>query len=86
MKSAQQKFNEYLDECRETSDAVSEFVETSYDNYKSYSQAAGALESMVKDLISELPKARRAEIRERFRKMARDQQNEITFKQIKESA
>ena len=85
-KSAQQKFNEYLAECRETSDAVSEFMRASNENYGSYSYAAGSLETIVKDLISELPKARRAELRERFYRMAQQQKNEALFKQMKETA
>ena len=83
-KSAQQRFNEYLEECRETNDAVNEFTKSSYENYKGYAYAAGALESIVKDLISELPKARRAELRQRFYDMAQKQKNEFLLKQIKE--
>lgn len=85
MKSAQQKFNEYLDECRETSDAVNQFVESSYDNYKSYGHAAGALITIVCDLIADLPKAKRAEMRQRLYNLAQKQKNELLAKTIKEA-
>jgi hypothetical protein len=86
-KSAQSKFNEYLDECRETNNAVNEFVKASYENNdRSYSYAAGYLESMIKEVITELPKARRAEIRKRFLDMAQTQKNEQLIKSIKETA
>ena len=82
-KSAQQKFNEYLDECRETSQAVTAFTSAAYDNYGNYAYACGSLESMVKDLIGELPKAKRAEMRQRFFDMAQKQKNELLAKTIK---
>lgn len=85
MKSAQQKFNEYLDECRETSDAVNQFINFSADNYKGYAYAAGALSTVLQDVIAELPKARRAEIRERLYRMAQDQKNELLAKTIKDT-
>ena len=85
-RSAQEKFNEYLDECRETSDAINEFVKASYENNdRNYGYAAGDLESMIKDVITELPKARRAEIRKRFLDVAQTQKNEHLLKSIKES-
>lgn len=84
-KSAQDKFNEYLAECRETSQAVTEFTSASHENYGNYAYACGALESMIKDVISELPKARRAEIRQRFFDMAQKQKNEHLAKVIKEA-
>jgi hypothetical protein len=85
-KSAQEKFNEFLDECRETSDAVREFVDMSYDNHKSYGHAAGALTTIVQDLIAELPRAKRAAMRDRLYGMAQKQKNELLLKSIKESA
>jgi hypothetical protein len=85
-RSAQDKFNEYLDECRETNDAVNEFVKASYENYnRTYSYTSGYLESMLKEVIIELPKARRAEIRKRFLDMAQTQKNELLIKTLKES-
>jgi len=86
-KSAQSKFDEYLNECRETNDAINEFVKASYDNNgQTYSYAAGYLESMIKDLITYLPKAKRAEIRNRFYDLAQKQKNELLLKTIKETA
>jgi hypothetical protein len=84
-KSAQEKFNEYLAESRETSDAVREMVETSYDLNKTYGYAAGYLQSLVVDLISELPKARRAELRNQLYAQAQKQKNELLAKTIKEA-
>jgi hypothetical protein len=85
-KTAQEKFNEYLDESRETNDAINEFVKASYDNNdRNYSYAAGYLESVIKEVISELPKARRAEIRNRFYSVAQKQKNELLVKTIKET-
>lgn len=82
-KSAQQKFNEYLDECRETNDAVNQFVNASFENYKNYAYAAGSLATIVNDLIRELPKAKRAEMRDRFYSMADKQKHEFLIKTIK---
>jgi hypothetical protein len=85
-KSAQQKWNEYLDESRETADAVREMVDCSYDLYKSYGHAAGYLQSLVNDLIRELPKARRAELRNQLYGQAQKHKNELLLKTVKESA
>jgi hypothetical protein len=85
-KSAAQKFDEYLNECRETSSAINEFTKASLDNYGNYAYAAGYLESMIKDLIIQLPKAKRAEIRNRFLALAQTQKNELLLKTIKEAA
>lgn len=85
-KSAQQKFNEYLDESRETSMAVSEFTSSSFENYGNYAHAAGYLESVVKDLIGQLPRAKRADLRQRFLDQAQKQKNEYLLKTIKETA
>jgi hypothetical protein len=83
-RSAQEKFNEYLEERRETSDAAREMVDTSYDLYKSYGHSAGYLQSLVVDLISELPKARRAELRDQLYRQAQKQKNELLANVIKE--
>lgn len=85
-KSAAQKWDEYLAECRETSAAVSEFTAAAYENYGSYSYASGYLESMIKDVINQLPKAKRVEIRNRFLALAQQQKNEHLLKTIKETA
>ena len=85
-KSAAQKFDEYLSECRETSAAVSEFTAAAHENYGSYAYASGYLESIIKDLIGQLPKAKRVEIRNRFIALAQQQKNEHLLKTIKEAA
>ena len=87
-KSAQQKFNEYLDECRETSDALNAFeraVQARYDGH-GYAYVAGYFMMQFKEAVSELPKKRRAEIRERFLREAKKFEQETLLKTIKESA
>ena len=84
-KSASQKFDEYLRESRETNDAINEFTKASYDNHGTYAYAAGYLESMIKEVILQLPKAKRAELRGRFATLAQTQKNELLLKQIKDS-
>jgi hypothetical protein len=74
--TAQQKFNAFLNESRETSQAVTELITASHELYGNYAYACGFLESMVKDVIAELPKARRAEVREQFLARARKLRNE----------
>lgn len=85
-KTAQDKFNEYLAECRETTDAVNEFINSSYENYGSYAYTVGALQSIVTELIGELPRARRAALRERFYKLAQQQKNETLARALRETA
>jgi hypothetical protein len=82
-RSAQQRFNDGIAEVQETNDAVREFVTASRDNHDSYSYAAGALEGIVLDLIGELPRQRRADMRERFRRMAREQKNQQLMRALK---
>jgi len=84
-KSAQQKLNEFLDESRETSDAVREMVNSSFDRYQSYSHAAGYMQVLVGELINQLPKSRRAEYREQLYRQAQKYKNEALIKTIKES-
>ena len=40
---------------------------------------------MIKDVINQLPKAKRVEIRKRFLALAQQQKNEYLMKQIKDS-
>lgn len=84
-KTAQQKFNEYLDECRETTQAVNEFIDRSQENHKNYAYATGALSTIVQEIIAQLPKAKRAEYRQRFQVLAQGQKNELLAKTIKDS-
>ena len=85
-KSASQKWEEYLSENQETGSAINEFTKASFDNYGNYAYAAGYLESMIRDLINQLPKAKRAEVRNRFLALAQTQKNELLLKTIKEAA
>jgi len=84
-KTAQQKFNEFLDESRETRNAINEFESASRENHKSYAFAAGVFSTLLGDVIAELPKARRAELREQLYKLAQKQKNEALFNNIKET-
>lgn len=85
-KTAQQKFNEYLDECRETAQAVNEFINRSHENCQGYAYATGALSTIVQEIIAQLPKAKRAEYRQRFLDLAQGQKNEFLIKKIRETA
>ncbi len=82
-KSAQERFNAYLAEYAETTDAVNEMVNASVANYKSYAHATGVLSTMLQDAISQLPRAQRADMRERLYRVAQDQKNDLVFKTVK---
>lgn len=83
-KSAQEKFNEYLEECRETRDAINELEKASRENHDgSYAYACGVYSVVLAEVISELPKKRRAEIREQLLRSAQKQKNELLAKTIK---
>ena len=87
-KSAQQKFNEYLDECAETREALSAFeraVHAKYDG-SGYAYVAGYMMTQLQDAITHLPKAKRAEFRETFLRAAKKFEQENLMKTIKESA
>lgn len=84
-KTAQQKFNEFLDESRETRDAINEFEAAARENYKSYAFAAGVFATLLGDVIAELPKARRAALRDQLYSLAQKQKNEALFNTIKET-
>jgi hypothetical protein len=85
-KSAQDKFNEYLAECRETRDAINSVETASRENCDgSYAFACGVFSMMLGDVISELPKSRRAELREQLYRIAQKQKNELLAKKIKDS-
>ena len=69
-KSAQQKFNEFCNESSDTRNYVRAFVRASYDKHGSYGHAAGYLESLVGNLIMELPKSKRESARADLMKAA----------------
>lgn len=86
-KSAQERFNDYLKEYTETTDAVNEFINSSVKNYNgSYAYATGALSTILQDAISNLPKAKRSEFRERLYSLAQKHKNEILVKTLKKAA
>lgn len=88
MKSAQSKFNAYLDECRETREAMGAFekaVQEKYDNH-GYAYIAGYMMTQLQDAITHLPKAKRAEFRENFLREAKRFEQENLLNKIKETA
>ena len=85
-RSAQDKFNEFLAESRETSQAVSELTSASFEFYGNYAYATGFLESMIKDVIAELPKARRAEVRRQFQQRAQSIRNQMLVDTLSQTA
>ena len=86
MKSAQQKFNEYLEESRETRSAINEVESASRENCDgSYAFACGYFAALLGDVIAELPKQRRAELREQLFRTAQKQKNELLARTIKEA-
>ena len=86
MKSAQQKFNEYLEESHSTMAAVNEVTESTLARYGSYSFAAGCLGMILTDAIGHLPKAKRAEFRARLAKISDKARHEILINTIKDTA
>lgn len=48
-----------------TSGVLKQFTDQSYKNYKSYSYAAGVLETILWDISRDLPAEKRQELRER---------------------
>jgi len=87
-KSAQQKFNEYLEDCQKTTDATNAFekaVQAKYDGH-GYAYVAGYMMMQFREVVSELPKKRREEIRELFLREAKKFEQENLLRTIKESA
>jgi len=74
-KSAQQKFDEYLAECRETSQSINDMVQSSYDLYGNYAYSAGYLQSLLAEVIDQLPKAKREGLRNQLRRQAQNDKN-----------
>ncbi len=86
MKSAQQKFNEYINESQSTMAVINEVTESTLERYGSYSFAAGALGMILADAIGHLPKAKRAEFRSRLAKISDKARHEILLNMIKDTA
>lgn len=81
-RSAQEKFNAYLDEARETRDAINEVEHNSYKNYGDYAFACGVFSVMLARAVNELPKAKRAEFRNELYKIAQKQKDELLSKVV----
>lgn len=86
-KSAQQRFNEYLDECAETREALGAFERAVHEKYdgSGYAYIAGYLMTQLQDAITHLPKAKRQEFRETFRRAAQKFEHENLINKIKDS-
>lgn len=67
---ARQTFDQYLAEFRQTQQAVNSMTDASYKNYGDFAYAAGYFGSMIADLVAQLPKAKRAEVREQLLRKA----------------
>ena len=73
---ARQTFDQYLAEFRETQQAVNSMTDATYKTYGDYAYVAGYFGSVIADLVSQLPKAKRAEVREQLRRKAAEFQKE----------
>jgi hypothetical protein len=69
-KSATVKIEEYLNECHGTKALLKEFSDVAKDKYGTYAYASGYFETMMADLIMELPKKRREELRTQLHNQA----------------
>ena len=85
-KSAAQKWDEYLAEFRETQQAVNAMTDSSHSLYNDYAYAAGYYGSMIADLVSLLPKAKRAQVRAQLLQQADKLEKEQLLKTIKDTA
>ena len=80
-------FSVYLEECQKTTDALNAFeraVQTKYDN-NGYPYIAGYMMMQYREVVAELPKARRAEIQARFLREAQKFEQEHLLQTIKEA-
>jgi len=62
-KSAAVKIEEFLNECHGTRAVLKEFNDVAKSRFGDYSYAAGYMESLMVDMLMELPKARREAFR-----------------------
>lgn len=83
---ARQTFDQYLAEFRETQQAINAMSDTTHKLYGDYAYAAGYFGSMIADLVAQLPKAKRAEVRAQLLKTADKHQQEFLLKAMKEAA
>jgi hypothetical protein len=81
-------FAVYLEECQKTSDALNAFeraVQAKYDNH-GYPYVAGYMMMQFREVVAELPRKRREEIRERFLREAQKFEQEHLINTIKDTA
>jgi hypothetical protein len=81
-------FAVYLEECQKTSDALNAFeraVQAKYDNH-GYPYIAGYMMMQFREVVAELPRKRREEIRERFLREAQKFEQEHLINTIKDTA
>ena len=69
-KSAAEKLQDFMNECHSTRAVLKEFTDVTRAKYGDFGYAAGYLESMVVDMLMELPKARREAFREQLHNKA----------------
>ena len=83
---ARQTFDQYLAEFRETQQAINAMSDSTHKLYGDYAYAAGYFGSMIADLVAQLPKAKRAEVRAQLLKTADKHHQEFLLKAMKEAA
>lgn len=84
--SARERLNAVFSEMDETRDAVNEFINHSYTAHqKSYAHATGALSVILEDAINLLPKAKRAEFRERLYRLAAEQKRDVEMQSLRDA-
>jgi uncharacterized iron-regulated protein len=62
-RSAAEKLQDFMNECHGTRAVIKEFTDVSRAKYGDFGYAAGYLESLMVDILMELPKKRREEFR-----------------------
>ena len=60
-------------------------VQSSYDLYGNYAYAAGYLQSVLAEVIDQLPKAKRDGIRNQLRRQAQNDKNATLANKLKEA-
>lgn len=79
--SAQEKFAKYCNERRECRESVSAFTSAARKKFGDFGYAAGYLETLVADLMMEVPAKRRKEIMDQLNKKFADQCREYFVKE-----
>lgn len=76
--TAAEKLDLFFNEARGTRAVIKEFIDVSKDKYGTYGYSSGYLESLLVDVIMELPKARREAYRSQLNNKAYAISQEIT--------